>query len=266
MYTKETLKKIADVLKLDVSVFEANLTSDKEETLEVPVLFTEDDKNTFGENRFKEGKKAASEILVKDLKVKHGLEFDGKSIDTLLDKFAEKTITDAKIEPDKKVSTLQAEKKALQESVTSLTEEREAIKKNFNDQLFREKTVNEIQKHIPKNTIIPSEDLVDLFMNRYRVAKEDDSVIIYKGDKALKDSLENPIPLKDAITQFAESYIDKTGMGGKDDKGGTVGKFTTSSAFNESLKKKNIEPMSAEGLKLYNENLKLVGPAFDANN
>jgi len=117
MYTKETLKKIADVLKLDVSVFEANLKSDKEETLEVPVLFTEDDKNSYGTNRFNEGKKAATEIAVKDMKEKHGLDFAGKSLDAALEAFAEKKLADAKIVPDEKVKKLETENKTLKTSL-----------------------------------------------------------------------------------------------------------------------------------------------------
>ena len=76
MFSADTIKKIGEVLH--ISDFDAKLKSEKEETLEVPVLITEDEKNTFGTNRFNEGKKAASEILVKDLKTKHGIESDSK--------------------------------------------------------------------------------------------------------------------------------------------------------------------------------------------
>ena len=265
MYTKETLKKIADVLKLDVSVFEANFKSDKEETLEVPTLFTEEDKNTFGTNRFNEGKRAATEILVKDLKVRHGLDFEGKSVDTMLEAFKEKSLADAKIEPDKQVSTLKNEKKALQDTVTALTNEKETLTKNFNDEIFHVGITNEVLKNIPKNTTIPAEDIVDLFMKRHRVVKEDNSVIVYKGTEKQQDKVLNPIPLKDVVAQFSETYINKNGMGGGDDKGsGTPGKFPTASALMEYMKKNNIAPMSPEGLKLLNDNKKAVA-TFDEN-
>ena len=120
MFAKETLKKIADVLKLEVSDFEAKFKSDKEETLEVPVLYTEEDKNTFGTNRFNEGKKAATEIAVKDLKAKFNFDFEGKSMDMFLEKYAEKVIADAKITPDEQVKKLKDEKKQLQDQVDIL--------------------------------------------------------------------------------------------------------------------------------------------------
>ena len=265
MYPKETLKKIADVLKLDVSVFEANLKSDKEETLEVPTLFTEEDKNTFGTNRFNEGKRAATEILVKDLKVKHGLDFEGKSVDTMLEAFKEKSLADAKIEPDKQVSTLKNEKKALQDQVTSLTGEKEKLTKEYNDKLFHVETKNQILSFIPDNTIIPKEDLVELFMNRHRVTQEDNSVVVYKGDQILKDNVLNPIPLKNVVSQFSEGYIKKNGMGGGDDiNGGTKGNFKTMSAFMDHCKKNNIDPMGEKGQKLLIDNKKAVA-TFDEN-
>jgi ribosomal protein L11 len=265
MISKETISKIAGVLKVDVSDFEAKLKSEKEETLEVPVLITEDEKKIFGDNRFNEGKKAASEILVKDLKVKHGLDFEGKSVDALLDHFAEKKIAEAKVAPDEQVKALKGEKKTLQDQIAALAGEKESIQKTYNDKLFQVEMKSQVLSSIPENTIIPREDLVDLFFNRHRVTKENDSTIIYKGDQKLQDNVLNPVPLKDAVKQFSESYIKKDGMGGGDGGGGgsAVPKFKTASQAYQYLKSKNIEPMSEEGLKLLNDN-KEAG--FDPNN
>jgi ribosomal protein S13 len=262
MYNKETLKKIAEVLKLDVSTFEANLKSDKEETLEVPALFTEDDKNKFGENRFNEGKKAASEILVKDLKQKHAIEFEGKSIDGFLDKYSEKVIADAKIAPDEKVKKLADENKTLKDNLQAAIGKEQTLAKEYADKLFHVETRSEILSHIPEKTIIPREDLAVLFMNSYSVAKEDDRVIVYKGSDPIKDNVLNPVPLKTVISQFAEKYIDKNGMGGGDSGGGATGKFKTMTSFMDHCKKNNIEPMGEAGQKLLAENKEA---AFDYN-
>ena len=262
MYTKETIKKIAEVLKLDASIFEANFKSDKEEVLEVPVLFTEDEKTTFGTNRFNEGKKAMSEIAVKDLKEKHGLEFTGKSLDSALEAYADKKLIDAKIAPDAKVKTLQDENKTLKGSLETALGKEQTLTKDYNDKLFQVETKSNILTHIPNETIIPREDLVDLFMNRHRVSREDDSIIIYKGDQKLVDNVLNPIPLKDAVAQFSESYLKKEGMGGKDLGGGTPGKFKSISQFEAHCVKNNIAPMSDEGQKLLSENKEAT---FDYN-
>lgn len=254
MYSKETIKKIAEVLKLDVAKFEADLKSDNEVALEVPALYTEEDKTRFGENRFNEGKKAASEILVKDLKVKHGLEFEGKTVEGFIEKFTEKVIADAKIAPDEKVKKLENENKELKSKVQEATEQVTAKEKEFADRLFQVETKTQILSHIPEKTIIPRDDLAVLFMNSHRVAKEDDRVIVYKGTEPLKDNVLNPIPLKDVVSQFAEKYIDKNGMGGGDGGGGATGKFTKMSQFMDHCKKNNIEPMGQAGQDLLSKN------------
>lgn len=261
MFSADTIKKIGEVLR--ISDFEAKLKSDKEETLEVPVLFTEDEKKTFGENRFGDGKKAGSEILVKSLKEKHGLEVDGKSVDTLLSAYADKVIADAKIEPDKKVAQLMTEKKTLQDQVTSLSTEKENITKDFSNKLFQVEVRSEILSHIPENTLIPKSDIADLFLGRHRVTKEDNGVIIYKGSEKLMDKVLNPIPVKDAVLQFAEGYVKKAGMGGGDNGGGgAVPKFKTASEAYQYMKDHKIEPMSNEGLKMLNDN---KDAGFDPN-
>lgn len=262
MFAKETLKKIADVLKLEVSDFEAKFKSDKEETLEVPVLYTEDDKNTFGTNRFNEGKKAATEIAVKDLKAKFNFDFEDKSMDTFLEKYSEKVIADAKITPDEQVKKLKDEKKQLQDQVGILKSENEKSTKDFNTRLFQVETQTEVFKHIPKNTIIPAEDIALLFMNSHRVAKEDNRVVIYKGDNVLKDNVLNPLPLKDVIASFSEPYINKNGMGGGDTGGGGAAtKYNTMSELYADLRKKGIEPLGPDGLKAVAE-AKKNNPAF----
>lgn len=256
MIAKETLKKIAEVLKVDVSVFEEKLKSDKEETLEVPAIVTEDDKVAFGNNRFNEGKKAASEILVKDLKEQHKLEFEGKTVDKFLQAFSDKVIADAKIEPDKQVSALKAEKKALQDQISGLTTERDTLTKNHAEALFQVEKKAEAFSYIPDNTSIPKQDIIDLYFGRHRVAKEDGVPIIYKGSTKLVDNVLNPIPLKDSVLQFSEGYKKQAGMGGGDagGGGGAVPKFKSASEAYKYLKDKGIEPLSNEGLKLLNDN------------
>jgi len=262
MLAQETLKKIAGVLGIEVSDLDAKLKSEKEETLDVPTLYTEDDKNTFGENRFKEGKKAATEIAVKDLKVKYGLEFEGKSLDSALEAYAAKAIADAKIAPDEKVKKLTEENGRLKGDLQKALDDATNIKGEFENKLFHVGIRSEVLTHIPDNTLIPKEDLLELFMTRHRVAREDNSVIVFKGDQAIKDKVQNPVPLKDVVSQFAEPYLKKGGMGGGDNGGGAGGKFNTISEVYTDLKSKGIEPMSQEGLKAVAD-AKKANPAID---
>ena len=270
MFSAETIKKIDEVLH--ISDFDAKLKSDKEETLEVPVLITEDEKNTFGTNRFNEGKKAASEILVKDLKTKHGIESDSKSIDTFLEKYSEKVIADAKIKPDEQVEKYKKEAGELRTKLQAAEQEHTKTKSDYESKLFDVQTTSEIRSHFPDKTAdgkpiaysLPVNDLVDLFKLRHRVANEDGSTVVYKGTTRLNDKVLSPIPLKDVVAQFAEGYVAKGGMGGGDNGGGggAVPKFKTASEAYKYLKDHNIEPMGQEGLKMLNDN---KDAGFDPN-
>ncbi len=262
MITQETLKRIAGVLGVEVSDLEAKIKSDKEEMLEVPTLFTEDEKNTFGENRFKEGKKAATEIAVKDLKARHALEFDGKSLDATLDAYAEKKMAEAKIAPDEKVKKLADENTRLKSDLQKAIDNENTIKGDYESKLFHVGIRSEVLTHLPDNTLIPKEDMLELFMTRHRVAREDNSVIVYKGDHAIKDKVQNPIPLKEVVAQFSEFYLKKSGMGGGDNGGGAGGRFNTISEVYADLKGKGVDPMGPEGLKAVSE-AKKANPALD---
>lgn len=266
MFSAETIKKLGEVLH--ISDFDAKLKSDKEETLEVPVLITEDEKNTFGTNRFNEGKKAASEILVKDLKTKHGIESDSKSIDTFLEKYSEKVIADAKIKPDEQIEKYKKEADELRTKLQSA----QSDLADYESKLFDVQTTSEIRSFFPDKTAdgkpiaysLPVNDLVDLFKLRHRVANEDGSTVVYKGTTRLNDKVLSPIPLKDVVASFAEGYILKGGMGGGDNGGGggAAPKFKTASEAYKYLKDHSIEPLSNEGLKLLNEN---KDAGFDPN-
>ena len=270
MFSADTIKKIGEVLH--ISDFDAKLKSEKEETLEVPVLITEDEKNTFGTNRFNEGKKAASEILVKDLKTKHGIESDSKSIDTFLEKYSEKVIADAKIKPDEQIEKFKKEAGELRTKLQAAEQEHTKTKSDYESKLFDVQTTSEIRSFFPDKTAdgkpiaysLPVNDLVDLFKLRHRVANEDGSTVVYKGTTRLNDKVLSPIPLKDVVAQFAESYVAKGGMGGGDNGGGggAAPKFKTASEAYKYLKDHSIEPLSNEGLKLLNEN---KDAGFDPN-
>lgn len=266
MLKDETLKKIAEVLGIDASDFTTKLKSDKEETLEVPVLFTEEDKNSFGENRFKEGKKAATEILVKDLKAKHSLEFDGKSIDTLLEKFSEKVITDAKIEPTELVKKHKKDADELRLKLQEAEREKQSLINEHSNKLFQNIIDNTIFTEIPdKLFTIPKKSISVLYKAEREFKKEDDGIILYKEGKKLVDKVLSPVSIKDDLAQFCEQYVKKAGMGGGDDvNSGTDGKFTTMSALVEHCQKNGIELMSEKGQKLYLDNKKAVA-TFDDN-
>lgn len=255
MLNAETLKKIAGVLNLEVSDLTAKIKSEQEETLEVPVVFTQADYDQFGKNRFDEGKAAMSEIVTKDLKTKHPeVSFTGKNLDNWIEAYADhkaaKKLEEAKINPDERVKALEEDKKTLQQKLTTAEETAANATKDFEQRMFQVETRNQILSLIPDNTVIPKEDLVDLFLNRHRVTKEENGISVYKGSEQLKDKQLNLMPLKDVVSSFSEGYIKKEGMGGGNAGGGFTGRFTKMSQFVDYCKEHNLEPMGQEAQNL----------------
>lgn len=262
MLNKETKDGLV-ALGFDVSKLEEAVKSDTDQSLDVPNLKTEDDfsklisvedQNTFGNNRFNEGKGAFSEIYAKELKKTHNLDMEGKDLGKVIDAIMANKV--------KELGGTQEEwsneKKTLQQKIAD--GEKNLLDKTaeFQLKLSSIDNVNEVKSLIPDKTIIPRDDLVTLFNTRYRIAKEDGRTIIYKGSEKLQDSRLEPLALKDVVASFIDEgkYLTVAGMGGGGGGGGgSSAKFKTLTEFEDYCDKQDpkINPMSEEGQKLLKE-------------
>jgi hypothetical protein len=123
MLKKETILRIAALLKIKAEDIEAAIKDEKEVDLAIDEklsAFSEEEVTTLKENEYKRGSVSAVEIAVKDIKQKKGLDFTGKTIDGLLDAAEKKALSDAKIEPAKQVTELQEKLKTVQATATEL--------------------------------------------------------------------------------------------------------------------------------------------------
>lgn len=274
MLTQET-KDTLVAYGFDVSKLEEAIKAESEVSLDVPTLKTEtefnqmiseDDKVTFGNNRFEEGKKAMSEIKAKELKQKHGLDVEGKDLDKVIDAFTQKKLNESGAKP----AEWAQEKATLQERITTAEQKLSDKEAEFTEKLSNIENRNHVFALIPDNTIIPKEDLVTLFNTRYRIATEDGRTVIYKGSEKLQDNRLEPLPLKDVVSTFLDEgkYITANGMGGGDGGsggGGSSAKFKTLTEFEDWCKAQDppINPMSEEGNKILAERKdESVGEAF----
>lgn len=264
MLNQETKTKL-EGFGFDVSKLEDAVKSDKEESLDVPNLkteeefkgmFSEEDKDAFGKNRFEEGKRAMSEIKAKEFKEKFGVEVDGKDLDKVVEAYADKKAKEAS---NGNAEWLE-EKKKLQKNLQEAEEKLSKKEAEFDQKLFNIESRNEIAAMLPDDTTIPKSDLVDLFSIRYRVAKEDGRTVIYKGAEKLKDKKLDPLPLKDVLNSFLDEgkYLKSNGMGGEDSKsgGGSTDKFKSLKEFQEWCKTQDGDlknPMSEPAQKILRE-------------
>jgi len=222
MLKKETLKQIATLLKIKEDDFEKAIKDSNEVDIVIDdklTTFTEEEQTTLKKNSYEEGKKAGVEMEIKSAKEKHGLEFQGKSIDGLLEAKGKKVLADAKIEPSEKVKELEGKIKILETTVAN--QDKKLADKETEVAGIR--TNSELYRHIPladeKGVQYTQDEVIGLMkINGYDFKTKDGKTIATKSGADLVDKVGNPIPVKDVVQGFMKEkkYItEKTPDGGR---------------------------------------------------
>ncbi len=266
MLNQETKDKLQG-LGFDVSKLEEAVKADEEKSLEVPTLFkeqgiTEEQKNTFGTNRFEEGKRAMSEIKAKEFKTKFGVDMDGKDLDSVVNEIIKVKVKEQAGDPDKRVETLTQEKETLQGTILKLQEEATKKETEFSSKLFNIGVREQIKGIIPSEGMkVGQDDLTTLFLNGYGVTKDESGrTIVKKGEEVIKDKTTlEPLELKQVVNTFIDqgNYKIKNGMGGDDSSGSggsDIPKFKNTNEFMDWAKTNGQNPMSPEAQKVLAEN------------
>jgi len=85
-------------------------------------------KKNLGDDEYKKGKVAGEEMAVKAVRDEYGLDFEGKTVKNFAEAFKTKVLTEAKVEPSKKIQELEDDKMKLQKNLAEKTQEFEAFK------------------------------------------------------------------------------------------------------------------------------------------
>jgi len=215
MLKKETLTKIAALLKLKEPDLEAAIKDEKEVDLTIePTLasYTDTEVQQLKDIEYKNGKTKGVEIAVKDAKEKAGLDFTGKTIDGLIEAVSKKALNDAKIEPNQKVTELEGKLKSVQANYTDLEN-----KMKVKDQEVEGIKINsELAQHIPAGaTLAPAKIIGLMKMDGYDFKLEEGKTIVYKDGQPVTDKLSNPMLPKDVVnTYVTEQKLVPAGEGG----------------------------------------------------
>lgn len=256
----ENLTDLEKSLKLDEGTLSKALQSETPVKIELPqlVVRTKDEEDTFIENLKTNHFTAAQEILIKNTKRDLGLDFEGKNINKLIEVVKAKALEEAKIEPDKKVQELAADKAKLQQNIQELESKFQAKEKEF---IFKEneRKVNDaLLSSMNFETAIPTNDVLTLFKSNFQTDLEGDKVVIKKNGEVLKNPTTlSPLSPNEVLAEFAKPYLKTaviTGGGGKKDEPG--GKLNSYEAFEKSMTDQNIKPGSAEFIQKMQEAMK----------
>lgn len=259
MFKKETWQEIAKELNLDADKLQELAASEKEEALEVPKFnrFTDEQltslKETVGKESAKNGSKTIIEMQIKEKREKLGLEFEGKTIDNLLAAYEKKILTDAKIEPSKKIGELTTSLEKLQGTYNTDIEAKDIRIKGLEAEKSQIKSNNDLLRNVPENLKgVTNKQFATLAQSEYTFEYDDDgNFIAKKGDNVLKDKLEKPLLVKDVLTDFAakNNWYTADGRGGGNE-GGKTGGFETLHDIYKHMEKNKIDPMGVDGQQL----------------
>ena len=205
MLTKQTIQKIATLLKLKEADLQTALTDTAEVELKIDdklQAFDDTELQTLKSNSYKEGKKAGVEMEVDELKKELGYDFQGKTIKGLVEFNKKKVLEDAKIEPAEKVK--------------ELTVQLDNIKKNYGElevkladkdkEVSSVKIKTEVFRHIPafaEDSGFDQEDVYNKMVREgYDFRIEDGKTVAYKGGAKVLDKVSNPVDIKDVVNTY----------------------------------------------------------------
>lgn len=203
---KEALTKIATLLKIKQADLEAAIKDEKEIDVTIDeklTVLSEAEVTTLKNNEYNNGKEKGVEMAVKEAREKLKLEFQGKTIDGLVEAAQKKAVADAKVEPNEKVTQLEQKVTTLQTTVQDY-EKQIAAKDTEVDRVH---VNSELIKHIPafgENGPAMTHDDVIAMMERsgFTFKRENGKTITYKDGKQVQDKLSNAKEAKDVLTEF----------------------------------------------------------------
>lgn len=203
------------------------------------IVYKKEDFETFKTNlsndEYKKGKTAGIEMAVKDAKEKHGLEFEGRSMDNFADAFKNKIESDSKIEPNAKVKELQTDLESVRGNYTSLQSDFDTYKTGIAEKETRAKKDATLLSFIPENGLKVSRGITAMALKTESGIDIDydehgKSVVTMNGEIVKNKTTLAPIDPATFITEQLTSLdlIKKAdgGKGGGDDTGnGSVSNY-----------------------------------------
>lgn len=251
--SKATLERIAEISGVSVEDITAKISSEKEESLEIPKgeFYTETEMQALEKNKYEDAKKVFEEQAVKQWRKKLDLDFEGKTFDNLF-KHHDKSLKE-KYQKDssERVKELEADL----EKVNSQNEELVSGLQNELSSLKKENKLTSMKADLlgvmPGETSIPKEDVLTLFFSKHKVNEnEGGQTFLEANGQPLKDpKTQSYLDYKQVFTDFAENYKTKpSGRGGDNDTGSK--KPNNPDQFIENWEKQNNKPISSsEGVR-----------------
>lgn len=268
MLTKDTIKKIAGLLRIKEDELTTAITATDEQELEIAELTVLDDAElTKVKNaEYNSGKVKGVEMAVKEVREAAGWDITVKTVQGIVDHAKKVGFEEAKVEPNAQVEKYKKDNDILKQTLAEKEQELSTV----TSKISQAETNTEIYRAVPTlGENAPDVDTVLTIMaaKGYEFKKEGNTLVPYLNGEPMKDKLANPLPIKDVITGFAiESKLMQTaeapakGRGAGD--GGATNVFTKLSELETAWKAEGKNPNGVEFNNKVQE-LKKANPDFD---
>lgn len=258
MLKADTLKKFAGLLKIDETKLKAAIADEKEVDLDVAdglVVYTAPELDTFQKNKYEAGKKAGADLVISDLKKKHGVEVAGEDPEKFVEGLTLKVKKEIETNPDERIKekdkTIETHKKALKEA-NERADRAEQEKQQYQGD-------SKLLSMLPNNRldILNNEEYLTLVKSSIQLKTVDGKEVAVRGGQVLTDpkTLE-PIAPADAIKTFftekrlvkpeEESIKGRGGVNSNPGGGGGGGKYAKLSELQKHLEDEGINPNGSE--------------------
>lgn len=272
MIAKDSLKTLLKSLYYsDDEIADLVDSEDEKEISLKPEVKVYDEKGlaTLKDNLKKGNITAGMEIMIKNLKEKTGLEYDGKDPDTFIEHFTTKVKNEANVKPTELTARYEAEKKALQAKL----DEKDNTLKTLQSQIETERNEKTMLAAFPKGERIMSDnDLLLLAKNKIQANQVGDKIVYSYNGKEMKDDHEEYLPLEAVMNHVftSEKWVKEAAGAAQPPRGAGLGDslgngkvFKSTAEITAHLEAKGISVLSQEGREFLNEAVK-SNPAIAA--
>lgn len=197
MLSQKTMDSLAAISGVKADELAQAISDEQEKELELPEgrFLTKEKEETLldnhGKRKYDEGKSKA----LKDI-------FEGKSKEDYLEDYKKSVLEDAKLEPNKKIAEKEEALKALQKKyetdISEWTNKYQGLETKLNGVNLNTKISNLLPSELPVG--LTREDATMIVANNFQFKEGQ----VYKNGEVLRDDLQNPITMQDAIKGFVE--------------------------------------------------------------
>ena len=150
---------------------------------------TQEEEDSFLKNVKTETVNTAMEMEVKKWRNEKGLEFEGKTMENLFNAFESHNKIEFTKDPSKQLEGKESDIKILQAKIEALNGQNTTLTNDFTGYKNGIKTDNVFSKMIPKNSVLPMEDMVMLLKSKIPHEFDENGTLFFKDatGTALKD-------------------------------------------------------------------------------